>query len=639
MRITTTVVLILLFIQSFSQHINVATGGSSTPSYYVDSTSFPSHIYNLRSDKKFIILKGSSGVDTLVLPSIASMPNDTIRFIKINYQNKIIIYANRSTTDSLYIDCIPITYKYGVIESNTVGQFEIRSNASKWHLANPMLTIATTSSNGCTSFSDPSSSFLADGYTYAMYDFVSPDSVILGDSSKVIRIGDKSGNHRHLRAATEKWRPKYISSVGVKFMQYTTASGDTSLCDRMKTDSWSLSPPYTIYAVFKDSIGSGSRTIFYTSSYGVQLMTSDSTYFTTNGSNAITGNKFADNTFNVFTAVVVGSDTSATKVNTNQFTQGNVGTNACVQVNIPLDPTRPSYKTFKFLMIRSKEDDAITQAKIRNYIKTITGVGTTESTSWGDVNTWVLAGQSNADGRAASSSISSTYTIYKTAPTAPDSNNYIFNRTTRKFVQYVPASTGMATGGSTYFGVENGFMRYLHKYKSTPTYMIKFARGGTAIEGSNNTYPGCWKSTISNSLTDTLLYNVKRANRQFLLDGKKMNVVGIIWIQGSNDGLSEAYANAYSTNLSNLMTKLSTKFNDYNSVNGFSTNLTYLIGTDYDDGTVPYFSTVISAQQDFCNGTTKFYIDQSQYPSVGLHYGADMLVKIGIDAAYTVKDK
>ncbi|WP_158973657.1 sialate O-acetylesterase [Cellulophaga sp. L1A9] len=121
------------------------------------------------------------------------------------------------------------------------------------------------------------------------------------------------------------------------------------------------------------------------------------------------------------------------------------------------------------------------------------------------------------------------------------------------------------------FGVELSFAKKLQElYPNEKIALIKYARGGTAIDSMANRKSGYWepdykgKQGVKNY--DLFLKTVKSAfNEEDINDDGRDDYLipsGIIWMQGESDGNDEEVASRYYFNLKRLMDLFRATFRD-----------------------------------------------------------------------------
>ncbi|TWU27593.1 sialate O-acetylesterase [Bythopirellula polymerisocia] len=242
---------------------------------------------------------------------------------------------------------------------------------------------------------------------------------------------------------------------------------------------------------------------------------------------------------------------------------------------------------------------------LRLYFSGITGCISTlllvVELSAATVNVVILAGQSNASGRASVTEL----------PSSPfDSNIEFFYETditgsstqvnsSREFVPLVPP-------GST-FGAEFGLGRTLYHKGIENLVIIKVTRGGTTLR-----YDWAKGNTNGKKLYSLLINTVSDAVGVLQNRGDKINVLGMAWHQGESDaGYESSHPGAYQHNLTKFISDVRTDLN--------LPNLPFLIGELFAPGreqliaaqqataaSVPGVSLVHSTQMSVFDVTTHF---------------------------------
>lgn len=122
-------------------------------------------------------------------------------------------------------------------------------------------------------------------------------------------------------------------------------------------------------------------------------------------------------------------------------------------------------------------------------------------------------------------------------------------------------------------------------------YFTHHAQGGTSLAVD-------WLSTTVGGLYSTLVFKVKASiNAIKDADGQNPNFIFFYWGQGEDDAANLSFANAYQTNLTNLI-------NNFRTDTGL-TNIPIFIGrlnVNNNATTYPYIATVRAAQTAVCQG-------------------------------------
>jgi hypothetical protein len=148
---------------------------------------------------------------------------------------------------------------------------------------------------------------------------------------------------------------------------------------------------------------------------------------------------------------------------------------------------------------------------------------------------YILAGQSNALGQAHTNVADLTFT-------APQPGAWIWNQGNWYSVQ-----PGFGWKDDR-FGPEVSFARAIRAGTADPIAIIKFAVGATSLHAD-------WAAPNGVHYVD-----LKRAIRLARASIPNVEIAGILWMQGENDGVEEngKYASSYGTNLTNFIKQLRT---------------------------------------------------------------------------------
>lgn len=155
--------------------------------------------------------------------------------------------------------------------------------------------------------------------------------------------------------------------------------------------------------------------------------------------------------------------------------------------------------------------------------------------------------------------------------------------------------------------------------------MAKCAYGGLGIANWNSSTGFMYSSTVTfiNDLT-TKLTNA----------GYTYNIRGVIWFQGETDASNQTDANAYETNLTNLISDLRTEIGD--------ANLPFVISkVSYTSGNEPaYLTTVRTAQQNVADALTNVGIlDSDSYGRQDtVHLSGEGQYQFGEDCVDVMED-
>lgn len=224
-----------------------------------------------------------------------------------------------------------------------------------------------------------------------------------------------------------------------------------------------------------------------------------------------------------------------------------------------------------------------------------------------DYRVFLLAGQSNMDGRAATSSL----------PTSPV--NLQAPQADVRYYNGYSASNGYTNGawttlrpGSTQFGPEITFGRTMaDSHPAQSIALIKYGHGGTSLAvnwkpGTGADYTG-FRNAVTNALT--LLSNA----------GDTYSLAGMLWLQGESD--TGANATNYQANLTSFIADMRSNY---------GADLPFIIGgtgRQYAD-----YPTVVAAQKAVAStipNVAYFSNDDLLGPSDFLHFDAADQQQIG----------
>ena len=114
-----------------------------------------------------------------------------------------------------------------------------------------------------------------------------------------------------------------------------------------------------------------------------------------------------------------------------------------------------------------------------------------------------------------------------------------------RWVRMVPQEGRFPTG---HFGPEVSFGRELKKAGFNPA-IFKYTRGGTGLARD-------WKSPGEGGIYDSMVKDLKTAIQKLEEKGYRVNVSGLIWIQGETDAGNEEASETYYQNLKRLIEHL-----------------------------------------------------------------------------------
>lgn len=196
-----------------------------------------------------------------------------------------------------------------------------------------------------------------------------------------------------------------------------------------------------------------------------------------------------------------------------------------------------------------------------------------------EIDLFILAGQSNAQGWKGDAD------FYP-----PDLNNLdgqiLFNYTfigessSNGWITMQP-QFGLFPQG--HFGPEVIFSRKIKEHGYNPA-IFKFCKGGSSLYGD-------WKRFGENGFTDYMFNSLSVSIDDLSLQGYKVNVKGLIWIQGESDTNSYKNAIEYQNNLLNLV-------DDFRDHFGQKNKIPIILGVDEQHPGIIEFPQVLLAHQN-----------------------------------------
>lgn len=219
------------------------------------------------------------------------------------------------------------------------------------------------------------------------------------------------------------------------------------------------------------------------------------------------------------------------------------------------------------------------------------------------LNVYVCAGQSNMAGGGTKAGLPAELQAVQT-------NVFVFNGADWDAME--PTATGV--------GPEISFAYEMQKVLNKPIGIIMHAVGGTSLATN-------WNPEIAANLYAELTDKVNAARQS-----KKMNVKGMIWMQGENDSRYLDMATAYSHNLTNLILAARTDFN--------SPSMPFVAGRVNPPVSIYKYVDLVRAAQETCTVPLYAYIncDDLTKDSGGLHYDTAGLVEMGKRFALSIQD-
>ena len=250
---------------------------------------------------------------------------------------------------------------------------------------------------------------------------------------------------------------------------------------------------------------------------------------------------------------------------------------------------------------------------------------------------YILAGQSNLGRSRVSQMTGGQAALYDVTYTDVFMFNYSLNTTA-----FEPLNIGTNTRLLNYnhtdeFGFEASLFKELRAHKTGELFVLKQGDGGTSMATRWLPPSGPdWEFLTDLSLDAIATW--ADAN------GKSLNLKAFIWMQGEEDAVVEAYANAYEANLGTFFSTFDTYWSGICTTYGFPNDgYRKVIGQieGASDPVQTYYATVRTAQANFCaNGANNAtLIDVTPYGVVdGVHMGATGQISFGLDIFEVIKD-
>lgn len=233
------------------------------------------------------------------------------------------------------------------------------------------------------------------------------------------------------------------------------------------------------------------------------------------------------------------------------------------------------------------------------------------------IDLYIFAGQSNMDGQASTSGVSTA-----------DRTDTIFYLETASSSSSVIDSTwsGLTLGGtsnhaSNLFGPEIGFhdrVKQLPTHYTNPIGILKFTRGATDLARDWNT------THSSNYLFHKFKDALDDGRNKLTSSNYSYNIKGLVWFQGEGDTLSSTDANAYQTNLTNFISAIRTHL--------VESNLPVVICSIDRPAEAINSTTVRTAQQNVANSDINtYYVPTENYShkADGVHLDTQGMLDTG----------
>ena len=216
---------------------------------------------------------------------------------------------------------------------------------------------------------------------------------------------------------------------------------------------------------------------------------------------------------------------------------------------------------------------------------------------------FVLAGQSNMVGKRA---------IIAELPASlqVQQENLFFTKSGR----WIPLEPGKTEPKG--FGPELSFATELSEKLGEPIGIIKVSQGGTNLAED-------WNPEDKNAFYAKMLKLVNKAKKS-----RPVEIKGMVWVQGGADAKRQDHANAYATNLEELIARCRSDFG--------SPEMAFVCERIRKSGgeKKPYMSIIREAHQS-CPADNYIWIDSDDYEKGedNVHYTASGLVALGRDSA------
>lgn len=187
-------------------------------------------------------------------------------------------------------------------------------------------------------------------------------------------------------------------------------------------------------------------------------------------------------------------------------------------------------------------------------------IGQQTVTPTNDLIAFIVAGQSNSDGRVPLANGPSW--LNQSNPTVTGVKMYNINISPHQFDNF---KLGTNSGADVWTQTTWAFdMIAMHNYyigKNQNVYMIKRTKGGTSINIQSGDTKGCWNvdftgittQTSGNVLLEELYWYYQSAVTYATSIGKTLNVKGILWHQGEGDYLPQYAADNYYQNFKDVI--------------------------------------------------------------------------------------
>ena len=224
---------------------------------------------------------------------------------------------------------------------------------------------------------------------------------------------------------------------------------------------------------------------------------------------------------------------------------------------------------------------------------------------------FLLAGQSNMDGRGSDSELTPPYNAVQPAVKFWNFDN----------AGWTSLQPGFSTMWPNGFGPEVSFGYALHNtvLPNDDIYLVKYAQNSTTLAVD-------WNPDGSGSSYNSFKYRVNLAMQNLTTAGLNPQIAGMIWMQGESDAYYPEYAPLYAANLTNFIASVRKDFSvpDMRFVLGRILDST-ANGTPYDNGLVRTAEETVPGQ---VGDAAWIDTDDLQLAYQG-HYGTQGQIELG----------
>lgn len=235
------------------------------------------------------------------------------------------------------------------------------------------------------------------------------------------------------------------------------------------------------------------------------------------------------------------------------------------------------------------------------------------------IDLYVLAGQSNAEGRASLNNAPSELAEpYADVSLRFNTGNF---GASAEFIALQPQPLGSASQ----FGPDLTFGRELDAFSEHSVAVVKVTRGGTPLAQASGLD---WNPDSENELFDLLLSEIDTATAELTGKGHIVNVRGAAWMQGEADARDPTHASDYEENLLALANALRSRYgSDFRFAIGEINISDAKMLSDYQ------FAAQVQSGQAAVSETSplNFFIDTTDLNllSDGVHFDAESQVLLG----------